>query len=365
MKNGGKLLRTGAFVLLLGTCGVQLANNATAAPVTVPLARDEVTAARDAKPIVAGKDERLPLAPEDALVGANGVVEPAGRETRVAAQVTAVVSKVLAKEGERVKAGQLLVQLDDGAEAAAVAALEAELLAEKSTLARLTRGNRGEDKEAAAQEAAAAAARAELSASVAARTEQLAKSGAATEDEAERARRQAQVDRATYLSVAARSRASDAGSRSEDVAVQRARVSAAEARVAQAKAALDRLAVRAPQDGEVLQVKVRAGELYSFQTTEPLLVMGDTRSLHVRVEVDERDVGRLAAGAAAWVQADAWGERRFEGKVLELSRRFGRKLVKSDAPTEKNDTRVLEVVLALNEPGPLIPGQRVVAFVRP
>jgi len=44
-----------------------------------------------------------------------------------------------------------------------------------------------------------------------------------------------------------------------------------EARAQQAKATLELLLVRAPIDGEILQVKVREGELYSFQGNEPLV----------------------------------------------------------------------------------------------
>ena len=50
---------------------------------------------------------------------------------------------------------------------------------------------------------------------------------------------------------------------------------------------------RAAEAGEVLQVKVRKGELYSFQGTEPLVVMGDTTRLRVRMDVDESDVGKI------------------------------------------------------------------------
>ncbi|MEW5739683.1 MAG: HlyD family efflux transporter periplasmic adaptor subunit [Myxococcota bacterium] len=352
------------FSLLLGTCGVQLARGALAAPVTQPIQKDVLKAGREAKSRVGGPDERLPLAPPGShLVGGNGVVEPAQRETKVAGQVTGVVKEVLVKEGDHVKAGDLLVRLADGVEAATLAAAEAELAAERATLARTLKGLRVEDKDAVAAEAQAAKSRAELSADVLKRTEQLAKSGAATPDELERARRQAQADQATFQSIDARARAAEAGSRSEDIAFARARVLAAEARVAQARAALERLAVTAPLDGEVLQVKVRPGELYSFQGVEPLVVMGDTRTLRVRMDVDERDVAKVRPGAPAFVRADAWGERRFAGKVVEVARRFGRKNIRTDDPVEKNDTKILETVIELDTNELLIPGQRVTCFV--
>lgn len=364
MRRPRSWLSVAGFSLLLGTCGLQIARNALAAPVTAPVQKDAAKAERTAASRVGGPDERLPLpAVGDEVVGGNGVVEPAQRETNVAAQSTAVVQAVLVKEGDHVKTGDVLVQLANGVETAALAAAEAELEGERATLGRTLKGLRVEDVDAATAEAQAAKSRAELSASVLSRTEQLAKTGAATADELDRAKRQAQADEATWKSLDARARAAEAGSRREDIAFQRARVLAADARVAQARAALERLAVKAPIDAEVLQVKVRAGELYTFQGSEPLVVLGDTRTLRVRMDVDERDVARVRVGAAAYVRADAWGDRRFTGKVVEIARRFGRKNVRTDDPVEKNDTKILETVIELDSNEQLIPGQRVTCFV--
>ncbi|MCU0700281.1 MAG: HlyD family efflux transporter periplasmic adaptor subunit [Myxococcaceae bacterium] len=353
-----------AFVLLLGTCGAQMVRSATAGPLTVPIQKDVLTAERDATSRVGGVDEKLPL-PEAGpdTIGGNGLVEPAQRETKVAAQVTAVVKQVAVTEGQTVKAGDLLVQLENGVELAQLAAAEADLAAERAAYTRTLKGLRVEDRDAVSAETQAARARAELSQSVLARTEQLAKTGAATPDELERARRAAQQDAANARASDARLRAAESGSRGEDIALQRARVLGAEARVAQAKAQLERLAVRSPIEGEVLQVKVRQGELYNFAGTEPLVVMGDTRTLRVRMDVDERDIARVRTGASAYVTADAFGATRFSGTVVEVGRRFGRKNVRTDDPTEKNDTKILEVVIQLDAKGQLVPGQRVSSFI--
>lgn len=357
-------VRVIAFLLMLGSCGAQIVRNATAAPVTVPIAQDEKKAEREAKSRVGGADVKDALpSTGPGVVGGNGVVEPADRETKVAAQVTAVVAGVLVHEGQQVKQGEVLVQLEDGVERAVLSAAEADLGAERANLTRVQRGVRVEDKDAVAAEAQAAKSRADLSAGILVRTEQLAKSGAATPDELERARRQAQTDQATFRATDARLRAAEAGSRSEEVSFQRARVLAAEAKVAQAQAQLERLSVRAPLDGEVLQVKVRKGELYSFQGTEPLVVMGDTTRLRVRMDVDERDIARVVLGARAYVTADAFGAERFSGKVVEVGRRFGRKNIRTDDPIEKNDTKVLETVIELESNIRLVPGQRVSSFV--
>ncbi|MEN9799269.1 MAG: hypothetical protein RL653_2965, partial [Pseudomonadota bacterium] len=206
----------------LAFMGVQVVRTATAGPATLPRENDVKKAERTAVSRSGGVDERSALPPGGDVVGGNGVVEPLDRETRVAAQVTAVVERVLVREGERVEPGALLVQLAASVEKAALQAAEAELAAERATWARTQKGLRGEDREAVAAESDAARARAELSTAVLQRTEQLAKAGAATADELERAKRQAQGDAATARSLEARRRAADAGSRQEDLAIQRA-----------------------------------------------------------------------------------------------------------------------------------------------
>lgn len=364
MKRARSWLPPTVFALMLATCGAQIARNALAAPVTQPVEKDKVKAQRVAVSRVGGPDEHLPLpAVGPDVVGGNGVVEPAQRETHVAAQATALVKAVHVTEGQQVKSGEVLVELVSDVEAAALAAAEADLEGERASMARTLKGLRIEDVDAAQADADAARSRAQLSAGVLERTEQLSKTGATTADELDRAKRQAQADEANARALEARARAASAGSRREDVAVARARLAGAEARVAEARATLERLTVRAPLDAEVLQVKVRPGELYSSQGEAALVVLGDTRRLRVRMDVDERDVARVRVGAPAYVQTDAWGDRRFPGRVVEIARRFGRKNVSTDDPTEKNDTRVLETLIELDSNEALIPGQRVTCFV--
>jgi HlyD family secretion protein len=52
------------------------------------------------------------------------------------------------------------------------------------------------------------------------------------------------------------------------------------------------------------------------------------------------------------------------GKVVEVGRRFGRKNVRTDDPVERNDTKILEVVIELEGHELLVPGQRVMSYVR-
>lgn len=343
-------------------CATVITRTLVAEPPGVPRPADSAKAQREEPPPPGTKDERSPV-PADAAVGGNGLVEPAQPETRVAGQVPGRIAKIAVKEGDRVEAGAILAELAGEVERAALAAAEADVAAAKADLTRALRGQRAEDVEAAAAEASVAKTRAELSASQLARAEALSKKGALSTEELDRARTTAVADEASFKAADARRRLFAAGSRSEDIASARARVAAAQARAEQAKASVERLVIRAPISGEVLRVKYREGEYYTPQGAEALLLLGDTSKLRVRMDVDERDIAKVKIGAQAWVVADAFEGRRFGGKVAEIGRRMGRKNIRTDEPTERVDTKILEVVIDLDAAPELLPGLRVVSYV--
>jgi multidrug resistance efflux pump len=329
---------------------------------TVPRAKDIALAKRLTVP-VSGHDERSEM-PEGELVAGNGLVEPVQRETKVAAEVPGRIDFIAVKEGDFVQAGAELLRLASASEAATLIAMEADLLAAKADYRRTLRGQRHEDIDAAVADAEAARARAQLSSGVLSRNEQLAKDGAVTFDELDRMRRQASADDSMWKLSDARRRAAVAGSRIEDIEGARARVMAAAARRDQARAVLLRLTVHAPIDGEILQIKYRVGEYYSPGSPDPLFIMGDTRQLRVRMDVDERDIGKIQLGSPAFVIADAFPDVKFPGEVVEIGRRMGRKNIRTDDPTERIDTKILEVLIGLGHPQKLIPGLRVTGYLR-
>jgi hypothetical protein len=91
--------------------------------------------------------------------------------------------------------------------------------------------------------------------------------------------------------------------------------------------------------------------------------MADDRIRRVRVDVDEADVGRITIGQPAFVTADAFGDRRFRGRVIRIGQLLGRKNVRTDEPTERVDTKVLETLVELEDGRELPLGLRVQAFI--
>jgi HlyD family secretion protein len=81
------------------------------------------------------------------------------------------------------------------------------------------------------------------------------------------------------------------------------------------------------------------------------------------VEVDETEVSKVRVGQSAYVTADAYGTQKFWGHVVRVGQELGRKNVRTDEPTERVDTKILETLVELN-PGASIPvGLRVDGFI--
>jgi multidrug resistance efflux pump len=327
---------------------------------TVPNDADRAEATAEVQP-TAGLDERF-ARPEGFEISGNGVVEPRDRQTDVAAAVAGRIEAVPVDEGDHVEAGDVLVALEDAVERATLAAAEADLAEARASYAKARRGDRPEDVAAALADVEAARAKAALSADTLRRSEQIAVGGHLSLSDLDTARRNAEADAAAAARAEARLAAASGG-RAEDVASAAARVGAAQARVDEARARLAQRTVRSPLSGEVLQVLVRPGEYQQPGGAEPLVVVGDTGVRRVRMDLDERYVGHVAIGASGLVRAIAWPGRDFPARVVEVGHRMGRKNVRTDDPIERNDTKILEVVLELDDAAELVVGQRVVCYV--
>jgi len=144
-----------------------------------------------------------------------------------------------------------------------------------------------------------------------------------------------------------------------------AEVKAADAEVTAAETELERHTVRSPIDGEVMQVRVRAGEFASAQATaSPLMLLGKLETLHVRVDIDENDAWRVKSGAPAmgYIRGNMNLSApltfvRFEPYVVPKRSLTGES-------TERVDTRVLQIIYALERKAiPVFVGQLMDVFI--
>jgi HlyD family secretion protein len=145
----------------------------------------------------------------------------------------------------------------------------------------------------------------------------------------------------------------------------RAQVAAAEAQVRAMAVEIERSTVRSPIDAEVLQVKLRVGEFAAAAPGEsPLIVLGRSKPLHVRVDVDEHEGWRVRAGSAAVGRLRGNAELktplsfvRFEPFVVP------KKSLTGDS-TERVDTRVLQIIYKVERDDlPLFVGEQLDVFI--
>lgn len=80
--------------------------------------------------------------------------------------------------------------------------------------------------------------------------------------------------------------------------------------------------------------------------------------------MDETEVAKVKVGQAAYVTADAYGTQKFPGHVVRVGNELGRKNIRTDEPTEKVDTKILETLVQLDRGSSLPDGLRVDAYIR-
>lgn len=303
------------------------------------------------EPLPGGQAAIASTAPPRRIISASGRIESISEEVAVGAEIPGRVVNLLVEEGAAVRRGATLARLDDAEHRARLAAAEALKQQREAELQRLRNGARVQERREALallEEARAVVDNMRLESE---RRKALFQTGDIAREEVERAERQLAVARARYEAAVERHSLVDSAARVEDVARATAELAAADAGVAAARILLEKTIIRAPLDGVVLRRHLRLGEIVaSVQTGQPtpIFTLADLSRLRVRAEIDELDVARIAVDQSAWITIDAYGERRFNGRVARIGRILGRKTLRTDNPAEKNDTKILETLIDLD-----------------
>jgi len=299
------------------------------------------------------------------LIAAAGRVEPSSEDIKLASQLNGKLKSILAEEGDKVKAGQLLAELENSDYRAQVESAAAEVQQKEAELRKVINGARAQERREALSTVEEARAVMNNARSEMERRQKLFAAGVISREEADRYAKEYQVAKARYDEMSQHHALVAADAREEDRAMAGANLQLAKARLDEARAVLEKTCIRAPIDGTVLRKHHRAGESVSNSSTspDPIFTMGDKRALRVRVDVDEADVSKLTLGQAAYVTADAYGTRRFPGHVVRIGQELGRKNVRTDEPTERVDTKILETLVELDNGIDLPVGLRVNAFI--
>jgi HlyD family secretion protein len=299
------------------------------------------------------------------VIAAAGRVEPSSEEVRIGSELDGRLKRVYVEEGQTVRAGQTVAELDNGDSAARVAMAKAGIAEREAALSRLLAGSRRQERseaKATVREAQVVLDNARMERD---RRQQLLDRGAISRTEFDTADREYRVAQARLDAVQERSALVDDQTRPEDIARAQAELQSAKAHLQEAEAMMLKTIIRSPINGVVLRKKLKTGESVSSKGDPPILTLGELSRLRVRADVDETDVARLAVGLDAWVTAPAFGNQKFKGKVVQVAKALGRKNVRTDEPTERVDVKILETLVELDPGQQSLPvGLRVDTFIQ-
>jgi HlyD family secretion protein len=148
-----------------------------------------------------------------------------------------------------------------------------------------------------------------------------------------------------------------------DLEAGRARRETAAATARRLEATLAKTRILSPIDGVVVSRHVEPGE--TLEAGKPVVTVADLARTRIEAEFDEFDAGRVKLGARARVSAEGFDNRSWPGVVEEIPDAVTGRRLKPQDPGKPEDTRVLLVKIALQEPTPLKLGQRVEVTVDP
>ena len=279
----------------------------------------------------AAKAEGSPAPPVRESVVAMARLEPRGRTVRVGVADGSVVARVLVREGEQVREGQVLAELE-GHRLYESERETARLRLERTSLAPY-------DLEVQQQRVLFAQIDLDHCRRQLKRQEELRENGLASGrdyDDAVLQVTRAEHDLAQGRAVLEQLRKSTALSRQE-----------AQAGLLGATARLEQATVRAPLTGRILRILAQAGERVGQQG---LLQMGDTSEMQAVAEVHANDARLVKAGQRA-VFSSAALPQPLEGSVAEVGSIIYRNDVFGEDPTAPANVRVVQVRIRLGPAG--------------
>jgi hypothetical protein len=280
------------------------------------------------QPVLGGDPPVMPPAkPFKQSVAATGILEALSENVAIGVPLPGLVTKVLVKVNDRVEKDQPLLKLDDRD-------LEADKLS-----------NQAQQQISRAQ---------------------------ITVSEAQLAKLESQLQRLSAVTDRRAVSQDELENSRQDVAVSKAQLVAAKAQLTVSENALkrinlliERLTIRAPRVGTIIQVNVRAGEYAATSPKTPAMILGETDKLQVRADIDEQNATRIRAGQAAFAYLKGDPTITFPLEFVRIEPYVIPKVSLTGSSTERVDTRVLQIIYSLTRPTdpPLYVGQQVDVFI--
>jgi HlyD family secretion protein len=239
------------------------------------------------------------------------------RQVQLAFHATGRISRLLLQEGDPVKSGELVAELDPVRYEASSGQAAGELANQRQILARLLAGSRPEEiEQARARVRAAEAALKDAKATyertkVLARDQYLSQQKLDNDEKALKSAKASLDDANQALILAVK------GPREEDIAAARAKVKADEAALSLAERQLFDARLYAPSPGVIQDRILEPGDM-AFPET-PVYTLALTNPVWVRAYVSEPDLGKIKLGMSARVSTDSYPGKVYEGWVGFIS----------------------------------------------
>lgn len=264
----------------------------------------------------------------ESIVSASGKVQPK-RSVNISAQQMGRVTRLAVEEGERVKTGQFLLEIDPRQLEGRLQRGEAGVAAAQSRLAQ------------ARTNIEQARARLNLSQQNLKRQQDLWKEGLTTRESLERAQNEVEIGEA------------DLRAREQDIKTQQQQIISEQATLDETRYNLTQIVVSSPMDGIVTRRGIEEGETAVVGTMNNagsvLLTIADMSQLEAEVEVDETDIPSVQLGQMAMVTIDAVPDREFRGHVTEIG---NSPIQAASGGTGQRQATTFKVVITLDEEVP-------------
>ncbi|MEP6647514.1 MAG: efflux RND transporter periplasmic adaptor subunit [Saprospiraceae bacterium] len=255
--------------------------------------------------------EKIELRDIREIVSASGKIFPE-KEVKISSDVSGEIVELYVKEGDSIKAGQVLARIDQEAYASAVESANANVNVSKSELSR---------SKSAIDNAKAQVEQTKSQVETARRTndrnKKLRADGVISAQDMENSQASLDQMEATLRSAEASFQSAVNGSKSAEYSV-----ASSQANYREISTNLHRTTILAPTSGIVSKLNVEKGErvVGTIQMTgTEMMRIANFNSMEVQVEVSENDILRVSVGDTADIEVDAYLDKKFRGIVTEMA----------------------------------------------
>src|SRR5579875_2708849 len=249
----------------------------------------------------------------------------AAHKIEVASKVNGRVAWIGVDKGDKVKAGQMLVRLEDDEYRAQVQQEQGQLANLEAKLAEDEHGSRPQEIDKARADVDQAKADLADSKATVDRTRQLVEQGVLSKQSLDDAQAKYNADQAKVASLQHTLDLAVLGPRKEEIDQVRGQIEQARGALAYAQNQLDNTVIKAPVTGTILDRNVEKGEFITTGFVGDkgakgyIVTMADLNDLQVELDISQNDFPKLGPRQKGIVSTDAYPDRRYLGYVEQVA----------------------------------------------